>query len=56
MSGMKWLTCSFNFIPFEKIYGLDKVVDWFDSDLQFDRLKYFDIESGSSFINMLSIL
>ena len=56
MSGMKWLTCSFSFIPFHKIYGLDKIVDWFDSDLIFDRLKHFDIESGSSFINMLSIL
>ena len=55
-SGMKWFTCSFSFIPFHKIYGLDKLVDWFDSDLKFDRLKHFDIESGSSFINMLSIL
>ena len=56
MSGMKWLACSFRFIPFHKIYGMDKLVDWIDSDLKFDKLKYFGIESGSSLINMLSIL
>ena len=56
MSGMKWLACSFRFIPFHKIYGLSRIIEWIGSDLKFDRLKYFDIESGSSLINMLSIL
>ena len=56
MSGMKWLTCSFRFIPFHKIYGLNRIIEWIGSDLKFDKLKYFGIESGSSLINMLSIL
>ena len=56
MSGIDLFACSFSFIPFQKIYGLDRLVDWIDSDLKFNRLKHFDIESGSLFINIFSIL
>ena len=56
MAGMKSSTCSFSFIPFDKMPIFDKLIDWIDIDLDYDKLDYFGIESGSSFVNVFSIL
>ena len=56
LSGMKMLSCSFKFIPFDHIPGFDKMIAWMDSELNYHKLKYFDIDSGSSFVNTFSII
>ena len=56
LSGMKSSTCSFSFIPFNKIPGIDKMIDWLDIDLGYSKLDHFGIESGSAFVNVFSII
>lgn len=54
--GLKATTCSFNFIPFKDIPGLNSAVGWMDSKIIQDELDYFGIFSGSSFVNNFSVL
>ena len=56
LSGMKSSTCSFSFIPFDKMPGIDKIIDWLDIDLRYGKLDHFGIESGSAFVNVFSII
>ena len=56
LSGMKSSTCSFSFIPFDKIPGIDKIIDWLGINLRYNKLDHFGIESGSSFVNVFSII
>lgn len=55
LAGMKTTTCSFGFLPFKKIPGFDRLVQWFDYDIKFYKLDYFGVESGSAFVNIFSL-
>ena len=56
LSGLKVTTWSFNFIPFKNIPGLNKVVNRFDFRLPDIELKYFGINSGSTFVTNFSLI
>ena len=56
LSGLKATTCSFNFIPFKNIPGLNKLVDILDFSLPNKNLDYFGIFSGSTFANNFSLI
>ena len=56
LSGLKATTWSFNFIPFKEIPGFDKIVNGLDFRLPDVELKYFGINSGSTFANNFSLI
>ena len=56
LSGLKATTCSFNFIPFRKIPGLNRLVDSLDFALPNKNLDYFGIFSGSTLANNFSLI
>ena len=56
LSSLKATTCSFNFIPFKDIPGLDVVVEWFDTEIPISELYHFGFLSGSSFVNNFSLI
>ena len=56
LSGLKATTWSFNFIPFKSIPGFDKMVNRFDFRLPDAELKYFGINSGSTFVTNFSLI
>ena len=56
LSGLKVTTWSLNFIPFKDIPGFDKMVNGLDFILPDVELKYFGINSGSTFANNFSLI
>ena len=56
LSGLKATTWSLNFIPFKKIPGFDKMVNGLDFRLSIIELKYFGINTGSTFANNFSLI
>ena len=55
LTSMKATTCSFNFIPFKEIPGVEIAVGWFDYEQTDQGLKYFGIFSSSAFVNNFSL-
>ena len=56
LSSLKATTCSFNFIPFKDIPGLNTLTDWLSSELPLPQLEYFGLLSGSAFVNNFSLI
>ena len=56
LSGLKVTTWSFSFIPFKKIPGFDRIVNGLDFKQPDEELKYFGIDSGSTFANNFSLI
>ena len=56
LSGMKSTTCSFGFLPFDKIPGLSSLVDYLDFRVSYFKLDYFGIESGSTIVSAFSLI
>ena len=56
LTGMKDTTCSFNFIPFKDIPGINTMIQKLDFPLNNNNLKPFGLVSGSTFVNNFSFI
>ena len=56
MQKFKILTLNFSFMNYDNIWFIKKMLDYFDYPLKNKALKYFDITSGSTFVNNFSFL
>ena len=53
---LKLFSFIFTLIDFKKTSILKEVLNYFDYDVEYQKLKHFDVESGSTFVNVFSIL
>ena len=56
LTGMKATTCSLNFVPFKDLPGLKILIAWLNFDLNYKNLESFGVFSGSTFVNIFSLI